>query len=161
MTRKLSPAQNAYMLARANYETIAEIEKDCKNRVLAENIFVIADEWEEDFGQRITDHRTDYLMSDEEFTRYVNLCFVAYKKEGIALKTCELTPSGPAWETLKQAEKNLLAWSKQQTLGNNGIARKFGLSSHKIADIEKVFAAAKHNIDLRHQLVDLALKLAV
>ena len=50
-------------------------EKDIHNRVLAENEFYVSRRFERDceikFGDRITDETYDFLMSKEDFERYL------------------------------------------------------------------------------------------
>jgi hypothetical protein len=107
---KLSKAQKNYMVAKANYETVCQIEKECKTKVLTENVFFVSEEWEER-GSRITDPIIDYLMNDARFRQYFRLCYEEYLKNGIAAEDYLTCPTYKPFQALLKAEKELIDWS--------------------------------------------------
>jgi hypothetical protein len=83
---KVKAAMDKTMLAYAAWRAAEETDKESKKRVLAENNFVICTDKETRAtknGERITDIRIDYLMSDADFEKYCQLVYEENLKAGL------------------------------------------------------------------------------
>ena len=73
-----------YELAKIGYEMQESQEKDIATKILAENIFTAAEDCESiKAGDRITSDEDTFLMSDADFTRFLNLTTAASTAAGI------------------------------------------------------------------------------
>lgn len=144
--KELKTLQETYFKALAYHETIKEIEKESKIKVLADHVFLV----EKGFtgrgiqnGERITDHTEDFLMSDEDFTRYCKLVYEEEKKQGLNKLDYNTTADYESRKLLKMAEECLLDFSIK-------------ISPKKIqGTLEKAKTHWKH----RKEMLDLVLKL--
>lgn len=75
---KVKAAMDKTMLAYAAWRAAEEIDKASKNRVLEKNIFA-----DEESGERITDERHDFMMSDSDFEKYCQLVYEENLKAGL------------------------------------------------------------------------------
>lgn len=87
--KMLKQLKENYLTALAMEQTIKEQEEETKNAILAENAFFVAAKWKErdritGGKKRITNADEDFLMTEKEFARYINLCFEVNKQKGIA-----------------------------------------------------------------------------
>ena len=83
---KVKKAMDKTMLAYAAWRAAEEIDKASKEKVLAENDFVICTDRETRAtknGDRITDPRTDFLMSESDFEKYCELVYAENLKSGL------------------------------------------------------------------------------
>jgi len=75
---KVKKAMDRVMVAYAKWQAAEEIDKASKNRVLEKNIFA-----DEESGERITDERHDFMMSDSDFEKYCQLVYEENLKAGL------------------------------------------------------------------------------
>lgn len=155
-SKKYSPVQVKYLLAKTAYENIKTLDIITKTKVLADNEFFIAPEWEEHdtekrITERITDPKADYLMTDTDFDRYSRLCFAEYQRLGIAPKDHDTVVTYQAFEALKAAEKALINWgySKIKTLPQFRAVKK---------DIDNLIDRVSWDIDTREKMIELTLR---
>jgi len=85
---KVKKAMDKTMLAYAAWRAAEEIDKASKEKVLAENDFKISLDDGEIMrgvknGDRITDPRIDFLMSDTDFEKYCQLVYEENLKAGL------------------------------------------------------------------------------
>lgn len=83
---KVKAAMNRVMVSYAAWKAAEEIDRANKNKVLAENVFTICTDTETRAtknGERITDIRIDYLMSDADFEKYCQLVYEENLKAGL------------------------------------------------------------------------------
>jgi hypothetical protein len=102
---KVKAAMDKTMLAYAAWRAAEEIDKASKEKVLAENDFKISLDDGEIMrgvknGDKITDPRLDYLMSDTDFEKYCRLVYEENLKAGL--------DSGGAGNTLWPLRKAVL-----------------------------------------------------
>lgn len=64
--------------ARARWETVNKADCVTKVEVLSKNEF-----YEEETGKRIISPKTDFLMSEDDFTRYCTLVYTSNLKKGL------------------------------------------------------------------------------
>ena len=113
--KMLKQLKENYLAALALEQTIKEQEEETKNTILAENTFFVAAKWKErdritGGKKRIENADQDFLMTEKEFTRYINLCYEVNKQKGIASTEygAERVPSADATELRVIAEKMIL-----------------------------------------------------
>ena len=78
MPPKVKAAMDRVMVSYAAWKAAEEIDKASKNRVLEKNIFA-----DEESGERITDERHDFMMSDSDFEKYCQLVYEENLKAGL------------------------------------------------------------------------------
>lgn len=78
MPKHAKAALQKVIAARAVWETVSEIERETKAEILKDNAF-----FEEESGERITEERDDFLMSESEFARYCHLMYVRNLEKGL------------------------------------------------------------------------------
>lgn len=109
---KITEVQKAYLIAKAEEETIKEIAEDIQRKILASGNYTVCDEFTNHRGvnNRITAPQCTYLMDEEIFINdFLEKCYTEYKKAGIAdPRGKEYCPEGEAHEKKKQAENELL-----------------------------------------------------
>jgi len=97
-----------YFKARALHETITEVDTESKNFVLAHNEFKYSAKWKDrrikKEGLFIRDCKEDYLMSNEDFKKYMGLCHKERTKRGLNVPSEELCSDYESWKILKEAE---------------------------------------------------------
>lgn len=153
--RNFSPAQQNYMKAKALYETVKEIEAECKTKVLQEHKFYV-EEQEDRYNRldhgRILKPNSDFLMSESDFDSYCKLCFDEYKKAGLDPEHYNAVVSWPYREALNKSENDLIdwGWSILRTL----------LKWNEVAQtLEDFRSKLGHNLKVRQQVVDLTMKI--
>jgi len=155
--RKFSKAQKDYIKALAMYETAIELEKECKAKVLAKNIF-----YSEPFecgiparshpAERILDPRSDFEMKEADFDTYCKLCFEEYKKAGIAPEDYQKAADWPYKKTLMDAEEALIGWGWSM-LRKQPQWMKVGKT------LDDFRGKLKFHLEIRKQVIDLTMKL--
>ena len=108
--KMLKQLKENYLTALAMEQTIAEQVKEIKTDILAANAFYVAEEWQERRGaERIDNPAHDYLMNDDDFSRYVSMCYEVYKRQGIAdERGVEYIPGAKEENLRKVAEQMIL-----------------------------------------------------
>ena len=81
---QLMNLREEYELAKIGLEMQESQEKDIANKILADNVFTASEECENiKAGDRITRDEDTFLMSDADFTRFLNLSTAASTAAGI------------------------------------------------------------------------------
>lgn len=81
---QLMNLRKEYEVAKIGYEMQESQEKDIANQILADNVFTAAEDGESiKAGDRITKDEDTFLMSDADFTRFLNLTTAASTAAGI------------------------------------------------------------------------------
>jgi hypothetical protein len=83
---KIKAAIDQVLVASAAWRAAEETDKESKNKVLSENVFVICTDHETRAtknGDRITDYKIDFLMSDSDFEKYCQLVYEENLKAGL------------------------------------------------------------------------------
>ena len=81
---QLMNLRKEYEVAKIGYEMQESQEKDIANQILADNVFTAAEDGESiKAGDRITKDEDTFLMSDTDFTRFLNLTTTASTAAGI------------------------------------------------------------------------------
>ncbi len=75
---KVKKAMDRVMVAYAKWRAAEEIDKASKKRVLEKNVFA-----DEESGERITDERHDFMMSESDFEKYCQLVYEENLKAGL------------------------------------------------------------------------------
>ena len=147
-TADIISACNAYEAAQANLKAVQELTNECKREVLTRHTFTVEEQFKGKRGleaETITDPTQDYLMSEEDFKKYLDLLYPLYIKAGIDdPRGVNYCPDAIPREELKNAENNLLDVFLTITPG--------GLK----ADFEKM----RNHWKYRQKLIDLALNMA-
>lgn len=139
MKQQIKQAQKEYMRALASFQASQQIDKEAKEKVLSENIFV-----DEETGERLIKAISDFRMSDADFSKYIELCATERVKLGLDIPA-EYTADYQTRPALKEAENKLIE-----------IAVALTPKQHKDA-IKK----ASRNWKYREELIDLTLRLAL
>lgn len=109
---EIRTARKAYITAKAAEETIREISEDIQRKILAENVYNVAPEFQNrrGIGERITEPKHTYLMDEEIFINdFLEKCYVEYQRAGIAdSRGKEYIPEAVARDTRLDAEKALM-----------------------------------------------------
>ena len=150
----LKVLKKVYFEARALYETIKEEAENIQTSILANNEFYESDEWTErkvtrggdGERKRILKPFDSYLMNDEDFQKYLDLCYEEYKKAGIDDKRGR--------EYCPEAEAENLYWEAEKQLVLYGI----DIIPDGMAEKETLREAVK-NIKYKEKVLDLILKL--
>ena len=81
---QLMNLRKEYELAKIGLEMQESQEKDIENKILADNVFTASEDCENiKAGDRITRAEDTFLMSDADFTRFLNLSTAASTAAGI------------------------------------------------------------------------------
>lgn len=111
-SKEIRSAQKAYITAKAAEEAIKEISEDIQRKILAENVYTVAPEFQNRRGvsERITEPKHAYLMDEEIFANdFLKKCYAEYQKAGIAdSRGKEYIPEAVARDTRLDAEKALM-----------------------------------------------------
>ena len=104
MTREeVKQAQIHYMATLAVYESRKKLVEQIKSRTLAENNYK-----EEETGERITNHQSDFMMNESDFKEYCQQNYRYLLDEGIVdVPDAETTADYKQWHELRLAEKKL------------------------------------------------------
>lgn len=87
--KQLTNLRKEYELAKIGLEMQEKQEKDIANKILAENVFTASEDCENiKAGDRITRDEDTFLMSDADFTRFLNLTTAADAAAGITTEDC-------------------------------------------------------------------------
>lgn len=78
MPRNVKTALSRVIVARAKWETVKEIDKETRIKVLSDNIFT-----DEETGERIVTPNADYLMSEDNFKKYLMMVYEINFDKGI------------------------------------------------------------------------------
>jgi len=153
MTRKFSPAQMKYMKAKAMHETIVNLEKQCKEKVLEQNDFwSVPVEGIDEKTERILKPGYDFTMSDKDFIEYCKLAREQYQAIGIETPDYNTSPTYKSRPALKKAERELIEWGWL-------ILRSHPKYSAVAAGIENLKKEITHNTEIREKVIDLTLSL--
>lgn len=88
---ELKALKDIYFISKAFYETIKEQAEEIQKKILAENEFYATDDMMEitiarggtEVDRRILKPFDSYKMSDDNFQKFLDLCYEEYKKAGI------------------------------------------------------------------------------
>ena len=109
---KITEAQKAYLIAKAEEETIKEIAEDIQRKILARGNYTVCDEFSKhrEVNIRITKPRHAYLMDETIFNNdFLDKCYAEYKKAGIAdSRGKTYIPEAEAHEKRVQTENKFL-----------------------------------------------------
>lgn len=150
----LKVLKRVYFEARALYETIKEEAENIQTSILASNEFYESEEWTErkvtrggnGERKRILKPFNSFLMNDEDFQKYLDLCYEEYKKAGIDDKRGrEYCPEAEAENLFCEAEKQLVLYG-------------IGIIPDGMVEKETLKEAIK-NIKYKERVLDLILKL--
>ena len=75
---KIKKTKERVTVAYVKWQAAEIIDKASKNRVIEKNIFA-----DEESGERITDERHDFMMSDSDFEKYCQLVYEENLKAGL------------------------------------------------------------------------------
>lgn len=115
----LGKLKSNYFNAKALYETIKENAEEIQRNILAENAFYKTEDMMELLEKRgkperrIFEPEETYMMDlDNDFPRFLDLCYPEYIKAGIANpKGKEYIPEAEAKDLLHEAEKQLVEYA--------------------------------------------------
>lgn len=77
MPASIVKAIAAVVVARAEWEVINGVDTESKTEILNETIFN-----EDDSGERITNPRDDFMMTEQDFAKYISLVYARNCKKG-------------------------------------------------------------------------------
>ena len=135
----------SYDLAVLGREMADAHEKDIHNRVLAENEFYVSRRFERDcevkFGDRITDETYDFLMSKEDFERYLKLSRPIMVAEGVCDENGYYLTD---WVSIKVNTMNVLV--------------DFIIANILPTALRETFAMVRRNVVQEEKLIDITRK---
>lgn len=152
--KELAVLKDNYFKARALYETIKEEAETIQKNILANNEFFESEEWTERMKKRgengeprrILRPFDTFLMKDEDFQKYLDLCYEEYKRAGIDDKRGkEYIPEAEAKDLYWEAEKQLVLYGIE--IIPDGMKEK------------ETFREAIKNIKYKGKVLDLILRL--
>ncbi len=152
--KELAALKDTYFKARALYETIKEEAETIQKNILENNEFFESEEWTERMekrggngeSKRILRPFDTFLMKDEDFQKYLDLCYEEYKKAGIDDKRGkEYIPEAEAKDLYWEAEKMLVLYGID--IIPDGMKEK------------KTLREAVKNIKYKEKVLDLILRL--
>lgn len=136
-----------YYITKGIYETLLEIEKEVREKVLEENAFYPSERMIKELeaeNERLTIDN-DYFMSEEDLDKYLDLCFIEYKKLGVENKKGKnYIIYAEEKEKMKRTENNLIDFI-------------IGIVP---LELQKLFNKYKFHWKYREQLLNLALELS-
>lgn len=139
--KKLSKLMKVYDLCVLGYDIQEQRCKDVYNKVLSENEFFASRDvarTEIKVGERITDEKFDFLLSDEEFDRLQTLANPIFVAEGITDENGYFIEN---WVTKKvHARKTLVEFIIQNIVP---------------IEMRETFLEAKHSIVLTDKLIEI------
>ena len=98
---RIKEAQDNYLVAKAQLETVELIEHENKTKILANNIFT------DDEGNRILTADEDFLINDKEFNHFLELLFIENKESGLPVNNKEEAIDWKFKQELFKLEKEL------------------------------------------------------
>lgn len=147
MKSELMRLQKSYIEAKAEHETIKQIEEEVKIQVLQDNEFYTVDyEESNEPKERVLKTNWDFLINDEDFEVYCKLCHEGYLQRGLNIPDWNMTPDFESRQELKKAEDDLL---------KIGIDIIVSRGDAKRADLEKLTQHWKY----RDEMLELTFKL--
>ena len=143
---KLSELLKVFDLCVLGYDMQEQRCKDVYNKVLAENVFYASLDIERTgvkVGERITDEKFDFLLSEEDFDRLQTLAIQIFVAEGITDENGYFIEN---WVTKKvQARKELVEF-----IINNIVPK----------EMRETFLEAKYNIVQMDKLINITRSIA-
>lgn len=137
LRREIKKYQDLYFIAKAEYETIKEIDEENKIKILANNIFT------DDDGERVLTR--DYLIADDQFNEFLDLLFKENKASGLQVTDPDKVVTYESWKRMLDIEKKL-----------------FELQLETIpAGLRKDIEKAQQHHKYREKALDLILRLSV
>ncbi len=98
-----------YLLAVVENTRIEQIDHDSKKQVLTENhFFKTSCDFPEEEGERILDPKEDFLMSDDDFRHYLELCHIERTRRGLTIPEMDLSSNYKSFTAMKQAEERFV-----------------------------------------------------
>lgn len=150
----LGKMKSNYFNAKALYECIKEQAEEIDRKVLAENPFYIEDEMLElrerrgyDGDKRIYESDETYLMSEDDFQKYLDLIYPEYVKAGIADKRGR--------DYIPEAEAKDLMWEAEKQLVEYGI----DIMPDEYAEQKETLRKAVRNIKYKDKVLNFVLML--
>ena len=134
-----------YLTAKAKYETVIKLKKQCQEKVLKENELYTTE------GEK-TNLLNDYLMTESDSIKYWKLCFAEYKKVGLNPKSWDDAIDWKYQKQLREAENALIKWGQSKI-------EKFLAYKENIEGIDKLYETINWNLDLRKKVIDLTMSL--
>lgn len=108
---ELKTLKNNFFMAKALYETIKDQAEEIQNRILSTYEFYVSPEWHDEVEKRIETESRSFLMSDEDFQKFLDLCYEEYKRAGIEDKRGkEYCPEAEVHNLYWEAEKQLVLY---------------------------------------------------
>lgn len=150
----LKTLKNTYFVAKASYETILETAEEIQRKILEENEFYETEEIAEikekrdgdGVPKRILKPFDSYMMSEEDFQKYLDLTYAEYLKAGIADKRGrDYCPEAESKDLYYEAMKQLVDYGID--IIPDGMGEKETLKK------------AVQNIKWRDKVLNLVLKL--
>lgn len=139
--KKLSELLKVYDFCVLGYQVQEQRSKDVYNKVLSENEFYASRDIERTeikVGERITDEKFDFLLSDEDFERLGTLAHPIFVAEGITDENDRFIEN---WVTKKvSARKDLVEFIIQNIVPS---------------EMREKFWEARHNIVLTDKLISI------
>lgn len=144
----LAKLQRVYLKAKKDHLAMELLEKQLKNKVLSENVYMIEEEHANGRAvERIIRAESDFLMSDVDFEDYCQKLYQEAISARINLPDSNHTFTWETYPALKNAENNLLDWVRKNVPGERPELTK--------ESIEKMASHWKY----RQELIDLTLQL--
>lgn len=138
-----------YELAELGREVWRQQFKDIENRVLSENVFLCAREFTRDtglkIGDRITDEKKTFLLSDEDFDRLQEILLPEYAKAGL---TDEKGYYKTNWDTIANDARNELVKYIIDEIVPKSLAEVFRKNIWSIVMQEKLIKITKDRFGL-------------
>lgn len=134
---KIKKAQEQYLIAKAELETVEFIEHENITKILANNTFT------DDEGKRVLNPEEDFLIKREELDEFLELLFIENKNAGLAAIDKETAIDWKYEKRLKEIEKEL--FDLQLETVPNGFKK----------DVEK----AQNHYKFKDKALDLILRL--
>lgn len=137
---KLSELLKVYDLTVLGYQVQEQRCKDVYNKVLSENEFFASRDvarTEIQVGERITDEKFDFLLSDEDFERLVSLARPVFVAEGITDENGYFIED---WVTRKVSARKELVEFIIQNIVPSEMREKFWEVRHNIVQTDKLIS---------------------
>lgn len=137
LKKEIKKYQDLYFIALAEYETIKEIDKENRIKILKENIFT------DDNSKRVLEY--DWLIAENQYNNFLEILFEENKKAGLPVDEVGEVADWKAHKKVIEIEKKLFQLQLET------------VPDYLKKDIELVQNSYKH----RQKALDLILKLAV
>lgn len=151
---ELKALKDFYFASKAFYETIKGQAEEIQKKILAKNEFYATDDMMEitiarggiEADKRILRPFETFKMNDDDFQKFLDLCYEEYKREGIEDKRGkEYCPESEAHDLYWEAEKQLVLYGID--LIPDGMKEK------------ETLREAIKNVKYKEKVLDLVLKL--